>query len=357
MNNHDLWANAYYNPFSSKRLKKNMKQLITFAKSRGIDAFVELEVEKSAEDQHYILTLLLNSILDEIRLEHTLPDNFKVGVLSRDREDFSANMDRATSDGDYVIFIDDLLESIAFSLVIALIYWDIVKDDPNESANCFKYIAFELNEYGAKRTRPATPEWVYLQGIKILTYAEKTLHVLSDVYLIVIGFILAHELGHFVLGHHGSATRTIDNEYSADDFAYKTLLSMIERQSHHILEHGSRPELDMCSEYTYLAPLIFFDIMQMIEHYNETIYGSSTFHDAIKQIVARKTHLESWVYDSPDIYDFDTSDGNAIYSAVLNSIDRFRDELEWFAMNDKSGLLNFNSTPHATAVRNDEVKP
>ena len=329
LNKRALWGRAFYNAFHKESAQRNMNNLTEYAESKGMDMFDYKTLEKSLENQENINEMLLHDLVNMIKEQYDLTSAFKVSAVFRDREDHNASIEKENSeDAEYIIFMDDILDSCIFSLIVSLIYWNENKDDHGICEKCFRYMIFVLTEYGEKRTRPATPVWVHDMEIEMLAYSDKITPILTDAQLIIITFIMAHEIGHAVMGHHSSLGRNIEDEYAADDFAYRVILSMIEKQSLAILEKGERPEIDMYSDYTYLVPLMFFDFMQLIEDFRNCVYDNYCWENATKELAARKIHLEAWVYDSPDDYTFDTSEGNKLYNAVLNSIERFTDEMK-----------------------------
>jgi len=64
----------------------------------------------------------------------------------------------------------------------------------------------------------------------------------------------------------------------------------------YISANGKRPLLDMHNEYTYLAPMMFFDMMELIDFFRNAVFRDSTFISATQILTKRKEHLEDWVF-------------------------------------------------------------
>lgn len=354
MNKYDLLGRAFYDAHNQSRSQKNMDVLVSHAGEKSADIFDPYVLERSIENREYINEVLFHNLIQIIKEEHNLPPDFKGNILFRDRDDFSANMEReAEGSNEYVIFIDDLLDTFLSRLVLILLYWNDFVHDIDIWTRCFKSTVYTLTEFGIRSTRPACPEWVYDTITEILTHSGRMTSLLADVMSVITSFIVAHEIGHFVLGHQESSGRSLEQECAADDFAYKTILSMIEKQSKYIAKEGKRPELDMYSDYTYLTPLLFFDFMQLLEFFRNTVYNDYSWERASKELAARKTHLGKWVFDSPDVYDFETTGGNAVYNAAMGSIERFTSEVILKRQRGKKLVPDESPTSHFVATKEE----
>ena len=94
-------------------------------------------------------------------------------------------------------------------------------------------------------------------------------------------------------------------------------------QVKYIDDNGKRPALDMHNEYAYLAPMMYFDVMELVDFFRSTVLMDNTFTAATENLLKRKEHLEHCVYRILDYYDFHTDQGNDVYVAFLNMKDSF----------------------------------
>jgi len=356
MNKRDLLERAFYNSYNPERSKGNMEKLTRHANEKNVNVFDTHVLEESVKSREYIHKILYDSLINSVKEDYNLPTDFEVSTIFRDREDFNANMEREISQSnEYIIFVDDLLDTFVFRLSTVLLYWNDFIKDHDVWTCCFMYTLYTLTEFGVHRVRPACPRWIYEMQIEMLTYSDRASHLYADVASIIMSFVIAHELGHFVLGHHDSAERSIEAEFAADDFAYKVILSLIEKQSKHISVKGERPEIDMYSDYTYLAPLMFFDFMQLLEHFSNAVYNDYSRKNITAELNMRKEHLEEWVFNSPNIYDFETDGGNAVYNATLSSIERFMSEVDLKLQRGKNLIPEVHITSHVATSESERV--
>jgi len=329
MKTYDLLANSYYNAFYKDILHDSMNELVKHTTSKNLDLFDLEVIEKVAANQHFFYNILLDEIINLLKNEHILSSELEIEILVRDRDDYNANIDKDTeNDNRYLLFIDNLMLTAIRSLVEVMLYWDINYENSNKWAKCFKYTVFILTEYGKIRTRPKTPIWVHKFETEMITYSANTTHLFVNVYIAIITFIMLHEIGHLVLGHLNPIKKGIEYELDADDFAYKAFLKIIQKQVEYIASNKKRPHVDVYNEYTYLAPLMFFDIMDLMKYFRNKAYNDATFHTASQKLTKRKKHLEDWVFYITKHYDFDSDEGNDVYNAFLNSKDRFISEVE-----------------------------
>ena len=332
-----------------------MDTLTVQAIDRGIDILDPNTIEESAKDQNYLFTLILDGILNATRQTYDLPRDLEIRILLRDREDFNANIEAETgSKNKYILFVDNLMTATFQDIIDVMLYWSIVKDDINEWTSCFKYLVFVISEYGIRRIRPAYSNWAYEFRKKIITYSENTAHLFSDLFILIVEFIVAHEVGHLVLGHLDLPERTLEDEYAADDFAYRLVLSMIVGQAEYISANGKRPLLDMHNGYTYLAPMMFFDMMELIDFFRNAVFRDSTFISATQVLTKRKEHLEDWVFRVQDYYDFHSDQGNDVYVAFLNMKDAFIENVEIKIQLGKTLISDEKPVSHASVAKDSD---
>lgn len=216
-----------------------------------------------------------------------------------------------------VIHIDELFESTVMAFFLAVFKWSKDFGDLEIYGNCFKYLLYLMNDVcilGEMQGADANMEMLEMVAgdVQILQLAE-------DCYWTVLVFNLAHEIAHTYLHSIGKVyTRQHPEkeEYDADAIAYHIVLRIImdKEENNRILE-----------EYTYLAPMMFMDFVDLFLYTDRVLYKTKVYdvsHPAVKK---RKNHLFG-IVDRPE-YDFDTVDGNQLYSGFLDVHDEFKNQV------------------------------
>lgn len=215
------------------------------------------------------------------------------------------------------IHIDELFESTVIAFLLAMFKWS--KDFGNLEiyGRCFRYILFLMNEvciFGEMQGMDANDALLHLLSgdIQILQLAE-------DCYWTIAVFSLAHELAHAYLAHTGkqySWQHPEKEEYDADMIAYHIVLKIMMEQ-----EEENR----ILEKYTYLAPMMYMDFFDLYYYTDRVLYKSRFFDPQHLWPVDRKKRLFAIV--NKDEYDFDTVDGNHIYSGFLDVYDEYKDQI------------------------------
>lgn len=78
-------------------------------------------------------------------------------------------------------------------------------------------------------------------------------------------------------------------------------------------------------EYTYLAPMIYMDFFDLY-YYTDRVLYKTVFHDRQHPMPIKRKNRLFAIADKDD-YDFDTVDGNHLYSGFLDVYDEFKDQL------------------------------
>ena len=78
-------------------------------------------------------------------------------------------------------------------------------------------------------------------------------------------------------------------------------------------------------EYTYLAPMMYMDFFDLY-YYTDRVLYKTRFYDPQHPLPGeRKNRLFAIV--NKDEYDFDTVDGNHLYSGFLDVYDEYKDQV------------------------------
>ena len=107
-----------------------------------------------------------------------------------------------------------------------------------------------------------------------------------------------------------------NNTYDADSIAYHIVLKII------MEEKGADTVLE---EYTYLAPMIYMDFFDLYYYTDRVLYKTFFYGWKHPLPIKRKNRLFAVV--DKDEYEFNTVDGNHLYSGFLDVYDEFKDQL------------------------------
>ena len=215
------------------------------------------------------------------------------------------------------VHIDELFESTVMGFLLAMFTWSKYFENLEIYGECFKYVLFLMNDvciFGEMQDRDANQALMdTVNGdIQILQLAE-------DCYWTIVIFSLAHELAHAYLAVSGkkyTKEHPENEEYDADMIAYHIVLKII------MEEKGTNTILE---EYTYLAPMIYMDFFDLY-YYTDRILYKTVFRDW-KHPAPTKRKNRLFAVADKDEYDFNTVDGNHLYSGFLDVYDEFKDQL------------------------------
>lgn len=226
-----------------------------------------------------------------------------------------------------IIHIDELFESTVMAFFLVIFKWSKDFEDLEIYGNCFIYLLYLMNDVcilGKMQGEDANREMLEMVAgdLQILQLAE-------DCYWTVLVFSLAHEIAHAYLSSIGKVytkQHPEKEEYDADTIAYHIVLKIImdKEENNGVLE-----------EYTYLAPMMYMDFFDLIFYTDRVLYKTKIYdlsHPAVKK---RKNHMFGIANRSE--YDFDTVEGNHLYSGFLDVHDEFKDQV---LLKMESGKLN-----------------
>ena len=135
-------------------------------------------------------------------------------------------------------------------------------------------------------------------------------------------FCLAHEIAHGYIKSISMNLSSKGEEYKADSIAYEVVLSLMEDEKESNLPVQDRELF----EYCYLAPMMLFDMWDLIFYTERVLFQRTIVNDSHPSIKKRKENLFSIPYDD-DRFKFDTEEGNAVYNAFTDVIDKYKTEL------------------------------
>lgn len=212
------------------------------------------------------------------------------------------------------VHIDELFESTVMTFLLAMLKWSKEFDNLEVYGACFTYVLFLLNDvciFGEMQGENANKALLdTVKGdVQILQLAE-------DCYWTIVVFSLAHEIAHAYLASIGkkyAKKHQKKEEYDADGIAYHIVLKII-IQEDSVLE-----------KYTYLAPMIYMDFFDLYYYTDRVLY--KTFHSKWKHPLPVKRKKRLFAIANKDEYDFDTVDGNHLYSGFLDVYDEYKDQL------------------------------
>ena len=215
------------------------------------------------------------------------------------------------------VHIDELFESTVMGFLLAMLKWSKNFENLETYGECFRYVLFLMNDvciFGEMQGVDANQVLMdTVNGdIQILQLAE-------DCYWTIVVFSLAHEIAHAYLSAIGkkyTEKHPEKEEYDADMIAYHIVLKII------IEERGENTVLE---DYTYLAPMIYMDFFDLYYYTDRVLYKTVFYDWQHPTPIKRKNRLFA-VVDKDD-YDFNTVDGNHLYSGFLDVYDEYKDQL------------------------------
>ena len=195
-----------------------------------------------------------------------------------------------------------------------MLKWSKEFENLDVYSECFRYILFLMNNvciFGEMQGQYANDVLLQLVSgdVQILQLAE-------DCYWTVVVFSLAHEVAHAYLASIGktySERHPEKEEYDADMIAYHIVLRII------IENDGDKRTLE---EYTYLAPMMYMDFFDLY-YYTDRVLYKTRFYDPQHPLPGDRL----FAIVNKDEYDFDTVDGNHLYSGFLDVYDEYKDQV------------------------------
>lgn len=234
------------------------------------------------------------------------------------------NSSTIKADNPTVIF-DELLQYtlMSFYLMVFSLAYNNSKDN---FERCFKNCVVLLDLQGNKKEIGTHN---LKEVIDMCRLPKEVIDLSMDTFWASWTFIFAHELYH---------SKCIDKipplreELNADQFAYITLLDLIDAQSNAEIPD----EIRVFHEYLYLAPMMLMEYFKLLDFYN-FLFGKENNYTDHPSPEFRQEKL----FDMFDDYipeTLDTTIGNDLYNRFLDQIDVLREQLQ---IKKKKGKLDF----------------
>lgn len=239
---------------------------------------------------------------------------------------YAGKMNSSTIKADNAIIIfDELFQYTLMSFYLTI--FSLAYNDSKENfERCFKNCVVLLDLLGNKnQIGTHNPKEI----VEICKLPKDVIDLAMDIYWVSWTFVFAHEFYH---AKCINGTSLLQEELNADQFAYITLLRLIETQN-----NAEMPDkIKVFHEYLYLAPMMLMEYFKLFDFYN-TLWGKE--NDCINHPSPK--HRQDKLFDMFDNYipeSFDTTIGNDLYNSFLDQIDMLREQLE---IKKKKGKLDF----------------
>lgn len=229
-----------------------------------------------------------------------------------------------------IIVVDELISCGLTEFYTIILQWSIDLGDEKTYRYALRQLIYLLDMEFTKKglgtiSIEDDAEWFH-------SLNENAMMIASDCYWVSWSFIVLHEIGHLVLGHT-KVPYNVNQEYEADEFAYKMIINLIKK-----FRGSSSDLMSVFQQYTCYAPMMLFDFYRIINMYQAIVYPEleSRFNPDPQSRIDHLITLinEESFEDSPEIDFF----GMDVYNNFLNVLDYF---WEQFIVKYKKGKLSF----------------
>lgn len=294
------------------------------------DLFSEESIRKNLEK--YNLENMLKQIRKYFEREYHFVDE-KLELNNRYQGSISSYLWSGKEEREsHFIHIDELYEAAVLSFLLAMFKWTKEFDDLETYGFSFIHVLYTLNDVSILGKLPDKDASEVL--LKAVHDDLQLINLAEDCYWTITAFNIAHEVAHAYLGMDRKTWKPTrkhlhQEEYDADAIAYDIVLKMIiDGRS---LSHEER----FLEEYTYLAPVIFMDYIDLVYYTDRVLYHAYVGTETHPILKKRKDRLFSIPYD--DKYEFDTIEGNKLYNGFLDVYDEYRTQI---LLKKERGKLN-----------------
>lgn len=276
------------------------------------------------KDSQYIEETILKQIVDILdETERFSGCDYYTAITNS----LSANVRDGSSN---IIVVDELISCGLTEFYTIVLQWSIDLRDEKIYRYAFRQLIYLLDMEFTKKglgtiSIEDDAEWFH-------SLNENAMTIASDCYWVSWSFIVLHEIGHLVLGHT-KVPYNVNQEYEADEFAYKMIIKLIKK-----FRGSSNDLMSVFQQYTCYAPMMLFDFYRIINMYQGVVYPELKSHfnpDPQSRIDQLITIINSESFDdSPEIEVF----GIDVYNNYLDVLDYF---WEQFIIKFKKGKLDF----------------
>ena len=225
-----------------------------------------------------------------------------------------------------LIFFDRMLEDTLHAFFIVTLIWAKYFDDENLYGRFFNYLTTVLYATIVDKSTYNIYDGEYIK--REIRQWSSTVNLAVSCQYFCMYFCIAHEVAHKYIAETVDIISAVQEEFKADSIAYDIVLRLMMDEENSDIENKDRELFAYC----YLAPMMIFDFWDLLFYTNRVISKTYMIKDnKHPEIKKRKENLFSIPYT--DEYDFDSSEGNDVYSAFLDVIDKYKTELLYRAEN------------------------
>ena len=308
-----------YGGIQAKDLNYGMKKLLEYLpKEQFSEDLIRENLKK------YNLDKMLKQIQYYFEKEYQYYDS-KIELNNRYQGNISSYVCVGEEKGERdFIHIDELYEAAVLSFFLSMFKWTKEFDNLETYGFGFIHALYTLNDVSILGRLPDANASETL--LKAINGDLQVLNLAEDCYWTITAFNLAHEMAHMYLNRNNKGElkeqtrkQRHQEEFQADAIAYDIVLKMIiagKKQS-----RGER----LLEEYTFLAPVMFMDYVDLIYYTDRVLYYAYVETETHPEILKRKENIFKIPYE--DIYEMDTEEGNRLYNGFLDVYDEYRTQL------------------------------
>ena len=284
------------------------------------DMFSEESIRKNLEK--YNLENMLEQIRQYFEREYNFSDE-KLELNNSYQMSINSYFWRGEEEGEsHLIHIDELYEASVLFFLLAMFKWTKEFDNLETYGFSFIHVLYTLNSMSILGRLPDEAASEVL--LNAVNDDLQLINLAEDCYWTITAFNIAHEVAHAYLGRNRKDAKPTrkqlhQEEYDADAIAYDIVLKLI------MDGRGQNREERILEEYTYLAPVIYIDFIDLVYYTDRVLYYAYVGTEDHPLLKKRKDRLFSIPYDNK--YDFDTIEGNRLYNGFLDVYDEYRTQL------------------------------
>lgn len=222
--------------------------------------------------------------------------------------------------GENLIFFDRMLEDTLHAFFMVTLIWAKYFNNEDVYGRFFNYLTTVIYAAMIDKSTYNIYKFEYIQ--KEIDQWSSTVNRAVSCQYFSMYFCIAHEVAHKYIEGTGLKIGQMQEEFRADAIAYDIVLRLLMDEANSNIDDNDRELF----EYCYLSPMMIFDFWDVLFYANRLITNTYITDDNIHpRIKKRKESLFSIPYR--DEYEFDSVEGNAVYSSFLDVIDKYKTEL------------------------------